>query len=141
MDEIHPAPTASRTSHWPLFLVGIGLFFLGPVIYVIQLRMKNLGAPWFLPILATAGATFMIASVWRRRGVVRTLAMLLFTLVCGLEWFMLLVAFRTPTYSGPARPGSKVPHFIAALADGKPFTDANLQSGSPSVLVFYRGHW
>lgn len=141
--ETAPAPsgTVSRTRHWPLFLAGILLFFLGPPIYVIQFLTKHLTAPWYVPLMASAGVALMFASVWRRRGVGRTLGLVFFTIVCGMEWFMLAVGTATPLYTGPAQPGHKVPEFTASLADGTPFTEKDLAQGSPTVLVFFRGRW
>jgi peroxiredoxin len=53
----------------------------------------------------------------------------------------LLVAMKSPAYTGPATPGAQVPAFVAKLADGNPFTQKDLQRGTPTVLLFYRGHW
>jgi len=138
-----PAPpgTISRTRHWLLFVAGILLILLGPPLYVIQFLAKHLAAPWYVPLRASAGVAFMFASVWRRRGVMRTLGLVFFTIVCGTEWFMLAIGTITPLYTGPAQPGRKVPEFIASLADGTPFTEKDLSQGSPTVLVFFRGRW
>ena len=143
MDNVEPAAAAviARPRHWPLFLAGILLFLLGPAAYVVQFRLKHLGAPWYVPILASAGAALMIASVWRRRGVVRTIVLVLFAVVCGLEWQVLLVGSRSPVYTGPAQPGRKVPQFTATLADGRPFSESDLETGISTVLVFFRGRW
>ena len=59
-------------------------------------------------------------------------------------WFRVVripVPARSPAYAGPAQPGRKVPQFAARLADGTPFTSAELERGTWAVLVFYRGHW
>jgi hypothetical protein len=143
MNQVETAPStvASRPGHWLLFLAGVLLFLLGPVLYVVQLRSKNLGAPWFVPILASVGAALMIVSLWRRRGVVRAILLVLFTIVCGFEWFMLAVGFRTPAYTGPAQPGRKIPAFTAMLASGEPLTDKDLEKGASTVLLFFRGRW
>jgi hypothetical protein len=130
-----------RSRHWPLFLAGVLLSLIGPAIYVVQFRAKNLAAPWYVPILASAGAAFMIASVWRRRGVARMILLVLFTFFCGFEWFALLVATKSPAYTGPAQPGREVPRFTATRADGTPFTEKDLEKGTTTVLVFYRGRW
>jgi cytochrome oxidase Cu insertion factor (SCO1/SenC/PrrC family) len=65
----------------------------------------------------------------------------LLAIVCGFEWFAFAVATRSPAYTGPAQPGRKVPQFAARLADDTPFTAAELEKGTPTVMVFYRGHW
>jgi hypothetical protein len=136
-----PPDVTSRSRHRLLFFAGITLFVLGPALYVIQIRLKNLGAAWYVPILSSAGVLLIILSVWRRRGVVRIVFLMLFAIVCGFEWFIFTVAARTPAYTGPAQPGRKVPQFAAQLADGTPFTTAELEKGDSTVLVFYRGHW
>ena len=97
--------------------------------------------PWYLPSLATLGVLFMIASVWQRRGIVRSVALGLFVLLCGLEWLFIVVLSRTPDYDGPAQVGSKVPPFTATLADGSQFSNQDLEAANPTVLLFFRGHW
>jgi len=130
--------TASR-GRW-LFLLGVLLVFAGPVVYIIQFNMKQLVVPWYAPVLATLGVLLMLASVWRRPGVLRISGLVLFGLVCGFEWFFIVMA-RTPVYSGPANPGQKVPAFATTLADGTAFTDQELAKGIPTALVFFRGRW
>jgi hypothetical protein len=139
--ELGPAAVATRSRHWPIFLAGVLLFVLGPAAYFVQIRMKNLGAPWYVPVVASAGAALMIGSVWRRRGVVRTLILVFFLIVCALEWFTLLIATKSPVYTGPAQPGQRVPDFKTTLADGQPFSEKDLANGTSTALVFYRGHW
>lgn len=117
------------------------MFLAGPAIYIVEFRLKHLPFPWYVPALGTAGTVLMAVSIWRRRGVLRGIALLLFVAVCGFEWFMLLVALRTPVYTGPAQPGRQLPAFVTALADGARFTEKNLAEGMPTVLVFYRGRW
>jgi hypothetical protein len=139
-----PEPTSAaipRSRHWLLFIAGILLFLVGPPLYVIQFRMKHLVVPWYVPILATAGVALMIASVWRRRGFMRAILLVLFVVLCGLEWSMLAVGMKSPLYMGPAQPGRKVPAFTAMLADGAPFTEKDLAEGSSTILLFFRGRW
>ena len=143
MDKTESLPPAviSRFHHWLLFFAGIALFVAGPVWFVAQFRMKQLGAAWYVPILSTAGIVLLMLSVWRRRGIMRTIFLILFAIICGFEWFTFAVATRSPAYTGPAQPGRKVPEFAAHLADGTPFTSAELEKGMSTVLVFYRGRW
>jgi hypothetical protein len=145
MDSAESKPPAARSpsGHWQLFLAGIVLFVLGPAWFVIQFRMKNLGAGLYVPILSSVGLVLLIASVCRRRGLIRIVFLMMFAVICGLEWYVFLVAARTPAYAGPALPGRKVPPFAARLADGSAFTAASLDQdqGSATVLVFYRGRW
>jgi hypothetical protein len=136
------APAAIPPSrHWLLFFAGIALFVLGPVWFIVQFRLKNLGAAWYVPILSSAGVLLLIVSVWLRRGIVRTVFLMLFAIVCGFEWFVFTVAARSPAYAGPAQLGRNLPQFAARLADGTPFTTADLEKGTATVLVFFRGHW
>ena len=46
----------------------------------------------------------------------------------------------TPPYFGPAQVGQKVPAFTTQLADGKAFTDKDL-NGQDSIVLFFRGRW
>ena len=130
-----------RPRHWLFFMAGGLLFLLGPAMYFVQFRWKYLDTPWYVPLTATAGLALMFVSVWRRRGVVRILGMVFFTLACGFEWYMLVVGTATPHYSGPAQPGRALPEFAAYLADGTPFTNTDLAQGTPTVLLFFRGRW
>jgi hypothetical protein len=143
MSTVEPAPaeTSHPGRHWPLFLAGILLFLIGPPLYFVEFHLRHLRVPWYVPLLASAGVVLMAASLWRRRGVVRALLLLLFAMACGLEWYMLLVAMKAPPYSGPALPGSTIPEFAARLADGTPFTEKDLAQGRSTVLLFFRGRW
>jgi hypothetical protein len=125
----------------PLFLLGFLLFLVGPVIYFIRFRMDHLDTPWYVPGLATVGALFMLVSACRREGILRKAALVLFVLLCGGEWFLVAIATKVPTYAGPAQTGRKLPTFTTMLADGKTFTNQDLENGSSSVLVFFRGRW
>lgn len=71
----------------------------------------------------------------------RGAGLLLFVVLCGLEWYFIAVASKSPPYAGPAVPGQKIPTFSASLPDGTPFTQASLADGNPSLLVFFRGRW
>ena len=143
MDNVDSVPPSaiSRSRHWTLFIAGIALFLLGPAWFVTRFRLQNLGPAWYVPILSSAGLLLLIFSVLRRRGIVRMVLLIVFATVCGLEWYVFTVAARSPAYTGPAQPGRKVPQFAARLADGTPFTSAELEKGKSTVMVFYRGHW
>jgi hypothetical protein len=142
MHDPGPAPAdATPLRHWPLFLAGIALFLVGPPLYVLQFRMKHLFVPWYVPILATAGVVLMVASLRRRKGVARALILALFLGLCSLEWLMLAVGMKSPAYTGPALPGQRLPSFTAILADGTPFTENDLASGTSTILLFFRGRW
>jgi hypothetical protein len=142
MEDVQPAATATAAPRrWPLFLLGVLLFFLGPALYVVQISLGHLWMPWYLPLLASVGVVLMLMSAWRRRGVLRIAGLMVFVLLCGVEWYLVLVATKTPLYTGPAQPGRKAPAFAATLADGTPFTNLDLEKGIPTALVFFRGRW
>ncbi len=48
---------------------------------------------------------------------------------------------KLPAYAGPAQAGQTLPAFRTTLADGRAFTEQDLQDGAFSVLVFFRGRW
>src|SRR5687767_14158031 len=123
----------------PYFLVGVLLFLLGPAIYIVQFSLKYLETPWHTPVLATLGVLLMVVSVRQRWGVVRAVALLFVAVVCGLEWYLVAVATKTPNYAGPAQSGAKIPSFVAMLADGTEFTQRDLEKDSRTALVFFRG--
>ena len=130
-----------RRPGWPLFLLGVVLCVLGPVIYFIQMKQGILVTPWHAPILATLGVAALILWLRQRPGWLRTAGTIPFVLLCCFEWFMLLVAFRTPAYTGSASPEKKLPSFATTLASGQSLTEKNLAKGSPTALVFFRGRW
>ncbi len=132
---------APGSRHRWIFVAGLILCLLAPAAYVLQIRLKYLGTPWYMPIFSTLGVALMVSSLWRRRGLLRGLVLIPFLLLSGLEWFFVTAATRTPAYNGPAHPGVKTPAFSATLADGTPFTRADLEKGDSTVLVFYRGRW
>jgi hypothetical protein len=143
MDNPQPSSAVPSTPprQLPLFLLGVLLFILGPALYVIQFRLHHLATPWYVPILATIGVLFLLISARQRRGLMRIVGLLFLALVCGLEWFMLVVATNTPPYSGPAQVGRPLPAFATTLADGTAFSNTDLEKGAPTVLLFFRGRW
>ncbi len=142
MENLQPVvPTTSTPRRRPLFLGGLLLFLAGPALYAVQISLKHLWMAWYMPLLASLGVVLMIASVRQRRGVLRGTALAFFVLLCGGEWYLMLVAAKTPAYTGPAQPGSKLPPFAAVLADGTPFTNQDVEHEVRSVLVFNRGRW
>ena len=126
---------------WPFFLIGFLLFVLGPCIYVAQVLSGKLVTPWHVPVLATVGVLCMAFSVWQRRGILRTIGLVVFLALCGFEWFFIGHAIRTPEYTGPAQPGQPVPAFTARKADGTTFSHSDVAAGAPSIMLFFRGHW
>jgi hypothetical protein len=126
---------------WPLFLFGFLIFIAGPVMNAVQMQMGDLSTPWHVPILGSIGVFFMLLSVLARGGVLRIIGLIFFALFCAFEWFFVLVFTVTPAYAGTVREGQPFPAFTAALADGKPFTDAELKNDKATILVFFRGRW
>ena len=142
MENMQPViPTTSTPRRWPLFTGGLLLFLAGPALYAVQISLKHLWMAWYMPLLASLGVVLMIASVWQRRSVLRGVALAFFALLCGGEWYLMLVASKTPAYTGPAQPGGKLPPFASMLADGTPFTNKDVENEIRSVLVFNRGRW
>jgi hypothetical protein len=135
------AKTSASPQRWPFLFFGILLCLLGPIIYGVRFGQYHLETPWYVPALTTVGVLFMVVSVWQRRGVLRSVVLVLFILVCCFEWFFVVVVAKTPLYTGPALPGHKMPTFATTLADGKTFTNKDLEAGTSTVLIFYRGRW
>jgi hypothetical protein len=135
------APTTSTPRRRPLFLGGTLLFLAGPALYAVQISLGQLWTAWYMPLLASLGVVLMIASMRHRRTVLRSVVLAVFALLCVGEWYLMLVATKTPAYTGPAQPGSKIPPFSATLADGTPFTNTDVEQDIRSVLVFNRGRW
>ncbi len=135
------ATTTPAPRRWPFFWAGLLLFLVGPVLYAVQVSLKHLWTPWYVPLMASLGIVLMIASVLQRRSALRGAALVFFALLCGGEWYLMLVATKTPAYTGPAQPGGKLPPFAAMLADGTPFTNKHVENEVRSVLVFFRGRW
>jgi hypothetical protein len=119
---------------------GLVLPVLGIVGYVVQIMAHRLTTPWYLPGLATLGVVFLLFALLQARSVWRVLALLLVVLVAGAEWTF-LVSARLPDYKGPVTAGRPFPDFVTAKADGKPFTQKDLEGDQDNVLVFFRGRW
>ena len=120
--------------------VGLLAAVLGVIGYVIQLKAQRLTVPWYMPIAATVGLVFVIASLWQARTVWRVLALLLVALLAGGGWAFLWL-MRLPAYTGPVAAGQPFPAFTTARADGTSFTQDDLKGSQTSVLVFFRGRW
>jgi hypothetical protein len=123
------------------FLLGASIFFLGIIIYVVQMATKHLVVPWHVPILGTIGVLLMLVSVVQRPGILRIIGLVIFIALAGMEWHVLLIGSKIAPYTGPAHQGEKLPAFTATFADGRPFSQETLQDGTATVLVFFRGHW
>src|SRR5262249_34701824 len=134
-------PVTERSRGRAYFWAGIAACLLGLALAVIQFRLNFLFVPWYTPVLATLGVFLLLVALARRRSIPRVITLTLVTALAGLEWYTLVVQLKLPTYEGPAQPGQQFPAFTTTLADGRPFTDADLRDGSRRVLVFFRGRW
>jgi hypothetical protein len=143
MENLQPdnASASPPPRRLPFFSLAILLCLVGPVIYGVRFGQHHLETPWYVPVLTSIGVLFMVVSVWQRRGVLRSVVLVLFVFVCWFEWYFVVVATKTPQYAGPAIPGHKVPTFATTLANGTAFTSKDLEAGKSTVLIFYRGRW
>lgn len=136
------SPPTERAKGRGLLWLGIGLCLLGIALQAVQFGVvKALFVPWYSPVLATLGALLLVCSVVRRRTVTRTIALVLVAALAGFQWYFLGSMMKLPDYAGPAQAGRKMPAFTTATADGRPFTEKDLQGGQYNVLVFNRGRW
>ena len=133
--------TTSRTPGRSLLLLGVFLAVAGPVVMILLMfAAKILMAPWYAPLLGTLGVALIVLALTRSRSFWRWTAVVIFTLFAGFGWWVVL-AMRTPAYTGPVKDGQSFPAFATRLADGSPFTPADLQGDQNTVMVFFRGHW
>jgi hypothetical protein len=135
-----PPVARSRGRLW--LCLGVGLFLLGFLLNFLQIAvLKYLVTPWYVPILATAGALLALVSVRQRPTWTRVIALLALVLLSAGWWYFILSMSRLPEYKGPVQVDKEIPEFTTTFADGISFTEKDLQKGTPTVLVFYRGHW
>jgi hypothetical protein len=136
------APSANpRARGRGYFWAGIGACLLGLALVFVQFGLKHLFVPWYSPALATLGALLLVAAIAQRWSIPRVIALLLVAALAGLQWYVLGAMIKLPDYAGPAQAGKQLPPFQATFADGRPFTDADLQNGARHALVFFRGRW
>jgi hypothetical protein len=136
--------TQTPSRRWPLFVAGVVVFLLGPIGYFVQLKLARLDVmPWYVLGLAGVGLVLLFISsfVGARATVLRRMVVLLFALLGAVETVFLVELTKSPEYKGPVHVGGRMPAFATSLADGKPFTNADLESGKPTALVFFRGRW
>jgi hypothetical protein len=135
------AAATDRAAGRGYFWAGIALAVLALGGSWVQLSLRQLFVPWYMPALTTIGALLMLLALARRPTVTRTIGLVLLTALAGLEWFFLVSLARLPEYAGPARAGSPVPAFQTTLAGGRTFTHQDLQDGKATVMTFFRGRW
>jgi hypothetical protein len=120
--------------------LGVLLAPLGIAGYMVQfVGLHCLDIPWYTLALSGLGVVLVIISLWSRFTIWR-LAALLFVAGLAVLEFLSGYTLRLPEYKGPAKPGQAFPAFTA-LADGKPFTQADLKGDKDTAMVFFRGHW
>jgi hypothetical protein len=140
MDADHAPYSAGRGRK--LLWLGIACAVIGVPLYFVQLRFAGrTDDPWYMPGLATVGVLLVLLSFRGRPTIIRGLALLLVLGLAAGEWWSLLIYARLPAYAGPVAAGESFPAFQAKLADGKPFTQADLPGDRSTALVFFRGHW
>jgi hypothetical protein len=136
------APVATgRSTGRAWFWAGIGVCLLGVALFFVQFSLKLMFVPWYVPALASVGALLLLVAVARRRSIVRIATLLLLAAFAGLQWHFLVVLMKLPSYDGPAQPDKPFPAFQSTLANGKPFTEEDLQDKSRRAMVFFRGRW
>ena len=136
-----PSKTTARHPGRSLLLLGAFLAIAGEVLYMLlTFAAKILITPWYAPLLGTFGVALIIVALMRSRSIWRWTAVVIFTLFVAFQWYVVL-AMRTPAYTGPVKDGEPFPAFATTLADGSAFTQVDLQGDQNTVMVFFRGHW
>jgi hypothetical protein len=137
-----PVQAPPRSSGRAWLWLGIAVGLLAPAAYAAQLYvLHRLKSPWYVPILGTVGAAFVLFALTRRRGVGRIVAAVLLVALAAGQWAFLLALSKTPPYAGPLEVGKPFPPFATKLSDGSTFNQDDLKGGQPTVMVFFRGRW
>lgn len=132
--------TTTNSTGRALFLGGVLLAILGPVVYNVQMLVfEQLVTPWYAAVLGTLGLLLIVLALARRWTVVRLIGVAVVGLLVAFEWGFLLSFSRTPEYAGPLV-GQAAPAFTALRGDGASFTERDLR-GQATALLFFRGHW
>lgn len=111
------------------------------LVFVQFVVLRWLTAPWHMPVLLTLGALFLGVAVAQRRSVIRVVLLVLVVALAAFQWFFMASMSRLPSYDGPAQAGQPMPAFQSTFADGRVFTEKDLQDGKRSIMVFFRGRW
>ena len=127
-------------SFFYFFCLRLARAVLGIVGYVVQVSLRHLTTPWYLPFTAIFGLVFVGVSISRQRTLWRWLAFFGVICIAAFEGAF-LYGVRLPAYTGPLEIGKPYPAFQTQLADGKPFTEADFKGNEKTVLVFFRGRW
>jgi hypothetical protein len=141
MNDYNRTSAGTRRHPGRIYLIlGMLVALAGAALYPIQLHAKILTAPWYVPLLGTAGVLLMVLALVRSRSVWRWAATIFFALFVAAEWGMLLL-LSTPAYTGPVKDGQPFPAFTSTFADGSTFKQEDLKGGQNTVMVFFRGRW
>jgi hypothetical protein len=124
-----------------LLVLGVLGAVVGPAAHFAQLQFRILTAPWYAPLLATAGLALVVVALLWSRSVWRWAATVLVALVAAAQWGMFLIVLGAPAYAGPVKTGSPFPEFTTTLADGSTFDRESLKGDQSTVMVFFRGRW
>jgi hypothetical protein len=136
-NEVTPLPRSERK----LICLGTLCAVGGIGLYVAQLLAAGrTDGPWYMPVLATAGAGLVLIGTLQRPTWLRGIALVLVAGLAVMQWWFLLRYVRLPEYDGPVTAGQSFPEFQAKRADGATFAQADL-AGRPTALIFFRGHW
>ncbi|MBI3411968.1 MAG: hypothetical protein HY040_26860 [Planctomycetes bacterium] len=140
---MNESPTIAPKSLGRLLLwLGIVAAIAGIVAFgVLTMALHILHTPWYTPVLGTIGAALVLCALMRRRSVTRFVVQFLSLVLAALEWWFVTFYVVLPHYSGPVAVGQSFSEFSAELADGTPFTRADLSGSKNTVLVFFRGWW
>lgn len=131
-----PTRAGGRLYLWLGLLVGLA----GPAAYWLQLYLRHLTVPLYLPLAGTAAVGMIIAALVRKGSVWRILALLFLGLLAAGEWAV-VTTLRLPPYTGPVAVGRPFPAFSTTWVDGSRITEGDLKGDQNTVMVFFRGHW
>jgi hypothetical protein len=120
--------------------LGVAVALAAILLDLAQMAMSVLTTPWYLPILGTLGAAFLLYSFVQRRTFGRLVVLAFFALLAVFEWWLLLGLTRLPAYAGP-KVGEPFPDFTIQRADGAAFTQNDFTGPQNTVFVLFRGRW
>ena len=122
--------------------VGVLLFLGGLLAYFVEYGVFHvLRTPYIFLIPASLSSVILIRAVITDRVFARSAVAVVVTGLTLMVWWLALVAWRTPIYTGPAAVGEQAPAFRTTSLNGSTFDTASLRGDSHSLLIFYRGRW
>src|SRR5437588_5117257 len=97
-NEATPQPRNGRKLIWLGALCAAG----GVGLYVAQLLAAGrTDSPWYMPVLATAGAGLVLIGTLQRPTWLRGIALVLVAGLAVMQWWFLVRYVRLPEYNGP----------------------------------------